>query len=62
MGKDVTIFAPTAKAFARAPLENIQHHCPICDQTFDWSAFQAHAKGCIEAHPEKVCEVQGKEK
>jgi len=59
--KDVTIYAPTAEAFARASFEYTQHHCPMCDQTFDWPTFQAHAKGCIEAHPEKVQKIQGKE-
>lgn len=59
--KDVNIHAVPAEATARAPIENIQHHCPICNQTFGWEEFQAHAKGCIEAHPERVQELQGKE-
>jgi len=57
--KDVLIKAPVAEAFTRAPDENIMHHCPLCDQTLDWEAFQAHAKACIEAHPERVRHVQG---
>lgn len=54
MGKDVTIYAPVAEASARAGAANIQHHCPLCDQTMDWEEFKAHALACIEAHPEKV--------
>ena len=61
MRKDVTIRAPVAAASSRAPAENIQHHCPLCDQTFDWEEFKAHREGCIKAHPEKVRQIQGKE-
>lgn len=56
--KDVTIHAPVAQAFSRAGAENIQHHCPLCDQTMGWEEFQAHAKACVEAHPEKVREAE----
>lgn len=51
---DVTIQAPAAVAHQRAPAEFIQHSCPLCEQEFDWTAFQAHAPRCIEAHPERV--------
>ena len=57
MGKDVVIKAPVARAFARAPMEFIQHHCPICNQEFNWKEFQAHAKACIESHPERIKEL-----
>lgn len=61
MGKDVNIFAVPAQAFARAPVESIQHHCPLCDQTFTWEELIAHRKDCIKAHPEKVRQTKGRE-
>lgn len=58
MTGDVTILVPTAKATQRAPAEFVQHHCPLCGLTFDWDAFRAHAPACIEAHPERIAEIQ----
>jgi len=60
MGKDVIIKAPMAEAFQRASAENILHHCPLCNETMEWPAFQAHAKACIAAHPEKVREIEAR--
>jgi hypothetical protein len=50
--KDVTIFAVPAEAFARAPVENIQHACPCCNGVFDWPTFVGHIAPCLTAHPE----------
>lgn len=67
MGKDVTIKAPVARAFSRAPsseppgIENIQHHCPLCDQVFGWEEFRAHAPACIKDHPQEVKRAKGEE-
>jgi len=58
MGQDAHVYAPTAEAFDRAPAENIQHNCPLCHKTFGWEEFQAHAKPCIDAHPDKVREIE----
>lgn len=58
--KDVTIHAMPAPAFARAPKhEELLHHCPLCNETFGWEKFKSHAKGCAEAHPERIREIRG---
>lgn len=59
--RDVTIHAPVAEALSRAPMENIQHHCPLCDKPFSWDDFRAHAPACIESHPQKVKRAKGEE-
>jgi hypothetical protein len=51
MPKDVTIRPPPARAFAS--VEGMQHHCPLCKQTFGWEKFRAHALDCIAAHREE---------
>lgn len=56
--KDVTIHAPVARAVSGMPMEDMQHHCPLCNKMFSWDEFQAHAQGCIDAHPEKVKQVR----
>jgi len=58
MRKDARIFAVPAQAVAGPRREAVQHHCPFCDKRFAWEDFQAHAAGCIAAHPEKVREIQ----
>lgn len=59
-GGNVTINAPTAHAFERAPAEFVQHRCPLCALTFDWPAFQQHAPACIAAHPERVASIRAR--
>ena len=61
MGQDAIVHAMPAAAFERAPLENIQHNCPLCHETLGWVEFQAHAPACIAAHPDEVAELEAKE-
>ena len=60
------VFAVTAAAVGaeRAPdpsAGDVRQHCPLCDVTYpDYDSFAAHARPCIDAHPEKVAEAMGR--
>jgi len=59
---DVTIHAMPAAAVVGASMPGeMLHHCPLCDGTFEWDEFKAHAEGCAEAHPERIREIRGEE-